>query len=839
MNLKLDYIKDRLKQFEVDYIDNVKQLGEHSIKISTNNLKYVLDRKDERLISAIKNLKLIYKLDKGCLILRGTIECEFKEGFCGKFFCTDAIKDESVDFDAIRGVEAEIDFSKPLCAIKNDELKEILSEWVNNPNLVYNLKQFVEFMELFKFYKALSTELNNEQSFKIEKIGKPYFFVSSEDSKEFEHKGSEVFNSDDILIGYKMCQEDYDQLSNEDKYKVNRHVDVELKGDGNTHRSILRAGNGNIFLSNCEKITERDVTPMVDYHLVSLSNRGGKLILSGVPQNNEAMSYEYLNLYDMGQKIKVESIENSLKLIKQGATGGASELLGYLIGDEKMPDNASSTDETKEKYMMGLNESQRKAFLMATDGSSISLIKGPPGTGKTHVINAIVQYIVKELNEKVVISSQTHVAIDNVLDKLMSNQEPIIPKRISRSDRKNKYDKANIDVTLYETWGKQFSEHVKRASNTDLANKVLSLMTKFKGHKRFVYSLDTNSSDYAVTGATTTTSAISGKKGLEEFDGYKWLIIDEVSKCPITEVLRYLPYIEKIILVGDDYQLAPLLEFRESDVKDFKSFDKDKFDRLKAMYENSVFAKTLEKARESNRLVILNENYRSTEHVLAAYNVFYDNTLIGKRNSQPSVHFKSRILNDNNDIFFVEVLHGKEVKDKNKNDSRYNIEELNATKLILEEVRKSIANPERVSVAAIFPYGAQIERFQRENKKLINDAKRKFKSFEIDTVDAFQGKEADVVLCNTVVADISQVNHNFLTDFRRINVAMSRAKDKLIVFGNSTVLSQIEMGVNSGHKRRFFRDIIEHIRCNGKVIVYDGGELRDEKNRSKSTLNFA
>ncbi len=123
-------------------------------------------------------------------------------------------------------------------------------------------------------------------------------------------------------------------------------------------------------------------------------------------------------------------------------------------------------------------------------------------------------------------------------------------------------------------------------------------------------------------GATTTTSAIGGKKGLELLDGYDWLIIDEVSKCPITEVLRYLPYVSKIIMVGDDYQLAPLLEFTKEEVENLSSFDEDKFEKLKAMYEQSVFAKTLEKARVAERLVELNVNYRSVESVLNTYNVF-------------------------------------------------------------------------------------------------------------------------------------------------------------------------------------------------------------------------
>ena len=63
----------------------------------------------------------------------------------------------------------------------------------------------------------------------------------------------------------------------------------------------------------------------------------------------------------------------------------------------------------------------------------------------------------------------------------------------------------------------------------------------------------------------------------------------------------------------------------------------------------------------------------------------------------------------------------------------------------------------------------------------------------IDTVDAFQGKESDIVLVNTVITDLSR--RNFLSDFRRINVSMSRAKDKLIIFGNKIVLEKLDMNV--------------------------------------------
>ena len=145
----------------------VKRAGKRKVKISTNRKEFEFDR-DGFNVKAIKNLKLTYKLsDKGCLILKGIIRCEYKDDFCGKFVCFGATQDGSADFDSIRGIYTEIDFSNPTAAISSQKLKCILRNWVDSPNLVYNIKQFDEFMDLFKFYKTLSSELNNEQSFKI------------------------------------------------------------------------------------------------------------------------------------------------------------------------------------------------------------------------------------------------------------------------------------------------------------------------------------------------------------------------------------------------------------------------------------------------------------------------------------------------------------------------------------------------------------------------------------------------------------------------------------------------------------------------------------------------
>ena len=189
-------------------------------------------------------------------------------------------------------------------------------------------------------------------------------------------------------------------------------------------------------------------------------------------------------------------------------------------------------------------------------------------------------------------------------------------------------------------------------------------------------------------------------------------------------------------MVGDDYQLAPLLEFTKEQIQDLNSYNEEMFERLKGVYQKSVFAETMKKAKKANRLVELDINYRSVPNVLAAYYVKSE-----RMNINPNtVKFKEQMnyLNDK-DITFMYVKGGKEVSDSNST-SRYNVEELEATKDMLQQLIKYTENPSNVTVSAIFPYADQIKKFTNENRELVNKAIKTFRSFDVDTVDAFQGK---------------------------------------------------------------------------------------------------
>ncbi len=829
MGLTFELKLDSFPDFDKERINELTDDVYRTVKIVTNKKIIKYDSKDARFIKSIDNIKICYRKKGGGIVgFVGNLQCDFRPPFGGMFFVKKVFMEEA-DFESLKGVEADVKFVYPgYSPMSIDSMREMLGVLANSKEFEYNIAQFKEFMNVFGFYKKLSDELNNNITYRVIRKSESYYFIP-EDVKEFDSEfKQELKDQEGVVKGYKFDVTQYDTLSNDVKDHVRELIDVYIEGGMEVLNKIRRCGDNNIYLSNHDFVTETAAKDLKQFVLVNARINKDEVVLSGEMKSNKDYEddYRFLNLYDMGQKIKIESIDNSLRLIEKGATGAASELLEYLIGDTKMPNHQSKTSEKKEKYMQGLNESQRKAFLMAVDGSPVSLIKGPPGTGKTHVINAITQYVTKELGEKVIISSQTHIAIDNVLDKLMENSDLIIPNRIT--NRRNKYSKEFIDETLYKTWGRKFLQHNERSSNETLNEKMAASMALFQGENRFRFSEEANST-FSVIGATTTTSAIAGKKGLETLKGYDWLIIDEVSKCPITEVLRYLPYVNRIIMVGDDFQLAPLLEFTKEEVKDLPSYDEDMFEKMQTMYEQSVFAKVLSKAKDSDRLVVLNENYRSVKQVLACYNMFYDGQLVDKRDEvrPEKVHFTNKAYEDR-DAIFVEVLGGQEAKD---GTSRFNVQEINATVEVLKDLMKSAINPEKMSVSAIFPYAAQISHFQRNNIKLINDAKKLFKSFDIDTVDAFQGKESDVVLVNTVVTDASQ--RNFLNDFRRINVSMSRSRDKLIVFGNRITLSKINMKISGGLERHYFKDIIEFMSSQGKVIKYKEGDL-DYGNQSKS-----
>ena len=131
-----------------------------------------------------------------------------------------------------------------------------------------------------------------------------------------------------MLKGYRFDATTFVYLKNEIKEHVRELIDIHIKGGMEQLSRIRRVGEDNIYLSNTFNVSEKDVKNLKQFVLVNITILKGEVVLSGELKNEVDYEdeYSYLNLYDMGQKIKVESIDNSLRLINQGATGEAAEL---------------------------------------------------------------------------------------------------------------------------------------------------------------------------------------------------------------------------------------------------------------------------------------------------------------------------------------------------------------------------------------------------------------------------------------------------------------------------------------------------------------------------------
>ena len=337
--LKLDSYED----FDDDLFKILQDGKMHEVKIVTNKKIIKYDDRDSRFIKSIDNLKICYERKGGGIIgFVGNLQCDFRPPFGGLFFVKKSFEEET-DFKTLKGAPCEVEFVIPgYRPMSIDSMRDALFRLANSKELEYNIGQFDEFMEIFNFYKKLSDELNNNITYPVVRKTESYFFIPAS-VKEFDSEfKQEIKDQNGVIKGYKFDVTQYETLRNGIKDQVRELIDVHIEGDMEVLSKIRKVGEDNIYLSNYNFVTGKVAKNLKQFFIVNARINKTEVVLSGEMKSSADYEedYEYLNLYDMGQKIKIDSIDNSLRLINQGATGAASELLEYLIGDTKMPNKA-------------------------------------------------------------------------------------------------------------------------------------------------------------------------------------------------------------------------------------------------------------------------------------------------------------------------------------------------------------------------------------------------------------------------------------------------------------------------------------------------------------------
>ena len=487
---------------------------------------------------------------------------------------------------------------------------------------------------------------------------------------------------------------------------------------------------------------------------------------------------------------------------------------------ETMVDLNAAMEDFRSHKIGNLNDRQLEAVTKSVLAKDLALIQGPPGTGKTTVIAEIIwQEIRKNSDCRILLTSQTNLAVDNALERLQG-QAGIRPVRIGKPD-KLEPEGRRFSLPVMDSWAQDSKNSddnatriwidriVKKISNDPKYSSAISswkneLEVKDK-HSRTEFSRLYRSNVNLVA----ATCSICGSRDFMEsysdmFGGsersdmfFDVVIMDEASKATPLEMAVPLVLGKKIIVIGDHKQLPPMMDENTIDSALEKIGKKDIAEKLQKA--ESQFKRLFEAAAKVRKTIVatLDTQYRMHEQIMNTIMQFYQEELaatgglkcgITETMDIPDLANKGSrwhgitlnpIIEPSIHAVWIDV-HTPEtyLSPGYKNEG-----ELKAIDLVLKALQQADGysefinaqqKPEDKEIGIITFYSPQ----SREIKK-----KYKGKNYRMDVVDRFQGMERNIIIVSTVRSNPKN-NIGFAKEIERINVAFSRARRLLIVVGN-------------------------------------------------------
>lgn len=479
-----------------------------------------------------------------------------------------------------------------------------------------------------------------------------------------------------------------------------------------------------------------------------------------------------------------------------------NELQGNFVNYEDTLD-VRQKDNNGNPFVYSYN--QNKAIQNALLRTPLSVIQGPPGTGKTTVITEIVFQILKQKQEaKILITSQTNNAVDQVLENLLKNNIPILrlsgitaPKVPAIREHTMNSKLSGWKKQVRETAEKNFKEIAEAYSGEELEklrelhrdwiNTVTSLDEKSAINQKLIDSI-------RVIGATC--NHIAAKKYSKYNFEFDYVIMDESGKATTAEALVPIILGKNLIFVGDHRQLRPML----TTTREVESWLRDKFKNEADELENwedyfnrpSLFEQVITNIDADYKAQLTECRRSSKEQVLLTSQCFYetegDDAIEPVERGQEKEHNLSLTIESS--IIFVDT--GRHYKNQKDDRSKSSYNEVSAQ--LIPEILELLNKCEKVkdySLGVITGYTAQYLKLKKyiDKKKFQGklDAVTKWKNYEdkftVSVVDRFQGLERDIVIVDLVKSGAG-LDLGFLETPNRINVALSRQKRLLVIVGD-------------------------------------------------------
>jgi ATP-dependent RNA/DNA helicase IGHMBP2 len=482
----------------------------------------------------------------------------------------------------------------------------------------------------------------------------------------------------------------------------------------------------------------------------------------------------------MFDEMTYREMEFALKEVMKAEGNRVAELRSILLGDDK------AGLEQKKFRIEGLNilnDSQLEALNKMLQAEDVAFIHGPPGTGKTTTLVQVIKYTIKE-EKQVLVSAPSNAAIDLLVDKLSEQGLNVI--RIGHPARVT-------EQSLSKTLDARIAAHPNYQELRSLRKKMEQLrQMAFKYKRNFGYQekqerrqlkeeakalkADADMLEFYITNdllqkaeaicctlVGTSHPVLRGRK-------FKTVFIDEAAQA--LEPACWIPLLKsaRVIFAGDHQQLPPTI----------KSIEASREGLAKTLFEKGI-------NNQSQCASMLQVQYRMHESIMRfSSDYFYEGKLIAHESVRTALlrpaHAPVEFI-DTAGCGYNETQDPETLSRLNEEEAQLLIHQVEG---LVEEIGANAWLDERITLGMITPYRAQVDYLHKlaESSAILEPLHG---LITINTVDAFQGQERDVIAISFVRSnDKSEVG--FLGDIRRTNVAMTRARKKLIMIGDSATL---------------------------------------------------
>jgi hypothetical protein len=446
-----------------------------------------------------------------------------------------------------------------------------------------------------------------------------------------------------------------------------------------------------------------------------------------------------------------------------------------------------------------LNTSQQRAVQAALAAHQLAVVHGPPGTGKTTTVVEIIRQLANR-EKPVLVCAPSNAAVDVLVERCAAAGLDVL-----RLGNLARVDAGVVQHTLDERWKshplastikemkkradefRRMASKYKRTFGRDEATqrKLLlaearSIVTEARALEDQISTMLVDAADViACTPVTARNREISNRR-------FAAAVVDEAGQALDPALWIPLQCANKLILAGDHLQLPPTIISQSPDAARLAT----------TMLEHVV-------AKHPSAVNLLTEQYRMNDRIMG----FSNSMLYGDAiTSHPDVEhhvFPSDSPPEASISFLDTSGRGWEEQPGEGDESLANTGETSAVQHVLTELSSSV-EATSASVGIISPYRGQVRLLEQAIDATLRSH---FASCDINTVDSFQGSECDIIVVSLVRSNPDGVI-GFLSDTRRMNVAMTRARKRLVMIGDGSTIS----------RHPFYQALLEYVERRGTYI---------------------